>query len=88
MNVIGSRKARLRQAAGDRAGALAVASATREGLEVPDAPLASDVDTANEHLAVIRTGMPAAVAERRVLALRANLKRSPRTRKVVAAVTA
>jgi hypothetical protein len=82
-----SRKARLRQAAGDRTEALAVAGATREGLEVPNAPVASDVDTANEHLAVIRAGMPAPVAKGRVFALRADLKRPPRTRKLVTAVS-
>jgi hypothetical protein len=86
--LVGSRKASLRQGAADRAKALTVARSTREGLEVADTPVAADVDAANEHLAVIRTGMPAAVTERRTLAPRADLKRSPRARKFVAAVSA
>jgi hypothetical protein len=46
------------------------------------------VNAANEHLAVIRTRMPAAVTERRVLALRADLQRSSRARELLAAVSA
>jgi hypothetical protein len=84
---VGSRKARLRELPRDRAEARAVAAPTGPGLKVPDALLASHVHAADEHLAVIRTGMPAPVAERRVLALRADLKRSPCTRKLVAAIS-
>jgi hypothetical protein len=71
--IAGSRKARLRQAACNRAEALAVAAPTSPRLEVPDTLVASNVDAANEHLAVIRAGMSAPVAERQVLALGADL---------------
>ena len=76
------------QLSADRTEALAVAGATREGLEIAYAPVASDMHAAHEHLAVLGAGMPAPVAERRVLAVRACLKRSPCAGKLVAAVSA
>ena len=46
------------------------------------------MDAADEDLGVFSTRMSATIAERRVLALRADLKRTPRSRQLVAAVSA
>jgi hypothetical protein len=83
-----SREARIREVAGDRSEAFAVARLAGEGLEVAYTPVAPDVDAAHEHVRVLRARMAAPITERRVLALRTDLTRSPRTRKFIAAVSA
>lgn len=59
-----------------------------ERLEVADAPLAAAAPTAHEDVTMITPRVGASITERGVLALRADLKRPPRTWKLIAAVSA
>lgn len=85
---IRSCEARLGEISCDRAEAVAVARPTGQRLEVSHSPVATDTDAAHEDLRVLSARMTAAVAKRRVLALRADFERASRSGKLVAAVPA